>query len=489
MKFESDTGVKYWFDSTLGISIPLNPELENALSTTPSEKSIHHYNPSNSADTEYATRFMKKIEKIKQRMVKIPYFNLSPEELKHQILREGLLQLTLGVTEDCNLACKYCYFSEVYPYSRNSSRKMMTFATAKCALDYYISLLREGERFNPNRNPTIGFYGGEPLLNFDLIRKCVSYFEEAYPKMDPLYTITTNGTLLDEKKLTFLMAHNFSIAVSIDGPEMEHNRNRVYRNGSGTFADIMKNIKPMIDAGYKQCHSLCVFDWKSDLFALNEFFNRQDIPRLSTISVPNENDGCIYYKQFTKDDYIKFKEEESKAFSQYILQKRESGYEGSFFDNLFGLRASRTFYNIPVLIDRQSSLMPYTGACLPGRKIFVDVDGNYHTCERINHTFPIGNVKTGLDFTSISSILKDYLSHLDQCSSCQVQKLCGICYCAFASDGKFKNSTQICSNVYEQNRRVLSRTFTVAEKNPRLLGSIADDYYSWLAGIVPTLED
>lgn len=488
MKFESHSGVIYWFDNILGISFPINSSLETMVSSDASVRTIE-INPENDMDAAYNARFMKKIEKARQYVYKYPKQKITPEQLKNQVLREGLLQLTLSITENCNLSCRYCCFSDIYPNTRNSSPRTMNFQTAKTALDYYASLLEEGKRVNPQRRPAIGFYGGEPLLNFKLIEKCVAYFEKTYPEFDTLYAITTNGTLLDKEKRVFLMAHDFSITVSIDGPEQEHDRNRIYRDGSGTFGDIMKNIKPLLDADYTKIHVICVFDWKSDLFALQDFFSREDVPRLSVIALPNTNDGCTFYERYSREDYKKFIVKDEEAFKSYTQHIKDSGNENSFFDHLFGLQAGKTLYSVPSLIDGTSFIVPYTFTCVPGRKIFVDVDGNYHICERINHTFPIGNIKTGLDFTKIAQIIEDYRSHLDQCPSCSVQKLCSICYCTFAADGQFRFATQACGNPVEDNKKALKRAFTLAEINPGLPESIADGYYTWLSEISATMED
>ena len=104
------------------------------------------------------------------------------------------------------------------------------------------------------------------------------------------------------------MQHNFSIAVSIDGPEEEHNRNRIYANGNGTFTDVIKNIRPIVDAGYKNINSLAVYDWKSDIFKINEFFKRNDIPAIGIAAAVSSSGGGKYYSQFSekdKEDYLR----------------------------------------------------------------------------------------------------------------------------------------------------------------------------------------
>lgn len=488
MKFQSYNGANYWFNNSLGMSFPLDiiSEEKNLANQKDNQKERDH---STELIDDYKTHYGKKLEKIEKKLFKSRQLKISKDIIKKQILREGLLQLTLCVTEACNLACRYCCYSEAYPHNRNATQKKMVFKTAKKALDYYFTLIEEGQRYNPHRTPTIGFYGGEPLLNFELISQCVSYIEKEYPKIKPLFTLTTNGTLLDGKKCDFFMSHNFSIAVSIDGPEKEHNRNRVYQDGTGTFTDVINNIKPFIDAGYTRCHTLCVFDWKSDLFALQEFFNRKDIPQLSMASMPNQNDGCTYYEQFSQEERLHFRKLEANAFREYIQNLEKVGYTGSFFDQLYGLQASRTLYIVPTLFDTQTSMIPYTNTCWPGRKIFVDVEGNFHICERINHTIPIGNVDIGLNFEYIMDLVNDYNSHLDQCPACSVQKLCGECYCAFVNEGKIQYASQVCSKPVENRRELLKIAFTIAEINPDLPGTFIDQYYSWLSELSPTMGD
>jgi uncharacterized protein len=486
MKFTSFSGNSYWFDNTLGITFPLTPSLEKKMLMEPGDKgNIDHQETD--TDAAYNSIFVKKIERLKQHVLKFSPLEITPETMKKSLLREGLTQLTLSVTENCNLRCRYCYYSDYYPQSRNPSQKKMDFSTAKAAMDQFASLLMEGARFNPQRETSIGFYGGEPLLNYKLIRECISYFEKTYPDINPQYSMTTNGTLLDTDKCDFLMAHEFSVAVSIDGPEEEHNRNRVYQDGSGTFNDVMKNIRPMVDAGYDKCHILCVYDWDSDLFALQDFFDRDDVPRLSNISLPNVNDGCTYFEQFSDNDYQRFIEKRSEAFQWYCNHGITIGENASFFDILFGIRAGRTIYSTPALMDTTTSVFPYTGTCIPGRKIFVDVNGNYHICERINPTLPIGNIHMGLDFHRITEIVRNYNAHLDKCPTCTTSKTCGLCYCAFTNNGSFTTATQSCHDCNDLNG--FRQAFTLGEINPRLPESLVEDYYSWLSTISTTGGD
>ena len=488
MEFESNSGIKYLFDNAIGISIPnvLQNNNRQAGNSYPS------YNVSQKIDANYSVFYSKNMVK-KERIRVLPTSKkkkrLEPQEIRRYIYREGLKQLTLGITEDCNLACKYCVYSDAYEQTRNSSKRNMDFKTAKTAIDYYVSLLKEGQRYNPTRTQSVGFYGGEPLLNFPLIKKCVEYIEVEYPDWNFLYTLTTNGTLLNNEKMDFLMEKEFSIGISLDGPENEHNRNRVYKNGKGTFKDIMKNVKRLVNCGYGRCHSLAVFDIKSDLFALNEFFKRRDIPLLTSVTMPKANDGCKFYDQFLKDDCNKYVKLEAKAFQWYLENVQYHSKDFSFFDQLFGVTASRTLFSAIVMMNPESLIFPYTGACIPGTKLFSDVEGNLHLCERINQTIPIGHICTGLDFEKIAHLMNNYREHLDKCPSCGVSHLCGECYCAFINDGICSDASKVCDNFDLNIACNLSRAFSLGEKHPDLLGMMFDDYYSRLVKLSNTMGD
>ena len=144
-------------------------------------------------------------------------------------------ELILQVTQQCNLRCAYCAYSGNY-YNREHSNKRMSFEMAKTAIDFYLDHTDDVD------NLAIAFYGGEPLLEFPLIQKCVEYAEMRTPDKEITYYITTNGTLLTEKVIPFLAKHNFSITISLDGKKEEHDINRKFKDGRGSFDLIVRNL-------------------------------------------------------------------------------------------------------------------------------------------------------------------------------------------------------------------------------------------------------
>jgi len=479
LEFETPTGNAYAWDNKVGQFIPTSLTMRSVINEMRRKKLVskeeiikHLKEKFNEQEISYYYDWINKWGKIRHQN----YSSQTTEELhteeniKYFVLKRGLLHLSLCVTEDCNFRCKYCAYSDSYEYTRSHSNKYMDFAVAKKAIDCYFSLLNKGERYNPLRKPSIGFYGGEPLLNFELIKECEAYIRDTYKDYELILTMTTNGSLLNKEKANWLMEHDFFIAVSLDGPEEEHNRCRVYRNGKGTFGDVIKNIRPIMDKKYKKIYSIAVLDWRSDLFKQEEFFNREDIPSPARISLVSEDGGSRYYKQFTKDDLLAFREQLRAARSYYFggsyQQKREK--ITSFFENIVGKIPERDLLStISVLTPHP--IMPFTSACVPGRKLYVDVNGYYYACEKVNGSFPIGNVTEGLNFARISKLIREYINCMDRCPECKVSRKCSFCYPKFETDNGFSCSSKKCEIIESKMKESFAETFALAEQNSELI--------------------
>lgn len=246
------------------------------------------------------------------------YFNnekLDENKVKQRIYKLGLQQLTLEVTMACNLRCKYCIFGGNYKFMRTHENQNMSWETCRKAVDIYFDLIKESEPYNYGREPFIGFYGGEPLINFRLIKKCIEYIEKYYGDYNVKYSITTNATLLSEEIIGFFYEHDVNIVVSLDGPEEEHNRNRVYQNGKGTFTDVITNINKIFEKYQRPVFTTTVYDMRSDIKKITEFYdNTKGILCLNT--VPVKSYGSNYYAQFTQEEIKHFRqcEQELKEF-------------------------------------------------------------------------------------------------------------------------------------------------------------------------------
>ena len=152
-----------------------------------------------------------------------------------------LQQLTLQVTQQCNLRCEYCIYSGIYDGNRTHANKRMNFEVARKAIDFFL------EHSIETSDVVIGFYGGEPLLEFELIRRCVEYANERCEGKRIQYNITTNATLLKGEVAKFLVEHDFDVSISLDGSKEEHNASRKFKNGEGSFDVVIQNLKTMME--------------------------------------------------------------------------------------------------------------------------------------------------------------------------------------------------------------------------------------------------
>lgn len=421
-------------------------------------------------------------------------FKVSRELIKRHLFDEGngFKHLILSVTDDCNLRCKYCIFSDNYPLTRNYSKLYMDFGIAKKAVDYYFKCFKLIQRKNPLRKPVIGFYGGEPLLNFDLIKKIVNYIGKEYHQFDTFYNITTNGTLLNLYKADFLIRNNFAIAISLDGPEKEHDRNRIFQNGKPTFQVILKNIKE-IKKEYPEFRYMSIistYDYGSDMLKINEFFeeNSELLPLIGRVDMVMPS-FTGYYDQFTENDVKRHHYQMIKLNKIYLDRishnKKVGNYlraliEGKYFNYLIR----------PIGPFTRPSLMPWTGTCIPGEKIAVRPDGKFHICERINEYFPIGDVNSGLDLGKIERILINYKENITaDCKGCPIQRLCGLCFAQCAGEGIFKKDPyNICNLMEKEKKEMIGELYSLLEKNPSLYSEMSTGYYKKIAEVSGWME-
>jgi len=152
------------------------------------------------------------------------------------------------ITEDCNCRCDYCFI-------RGKRPRRMSEEIIKATVDFLLLKSRHLER------PEILFFGGEPLLAFDLMQLTVDYGEwqaERYRKQ-LAFSMTTNGTLFDEEKLAFCQRHGVKFLLSIDGDEKTHNAHRRFADGRGTYHAVVELI-PLMKR--KQARAaLCIRHW------------------------------------------------------------------------------------------------------------------------------------------------------------------------------------------------------------------------------------
>ncbi len=158
-----------------------------------------------------------------------------PEEQVREVLRTKREILILNVTERCNFRCQYCSYDGRHEGRPAHSSKEMAWSVAKQAIDEFLPCAIE--------TPSITFYGGEPLLNLGLIKECVAYAHRALGNRQVRFGMTTNGALLTEDVADYLAAEDFSVTVSLDGPQQIHDRYRRTADDRPTWSLVAQNLR------------------------------------------------------------------------------------------------------------------------------------------------------------------------------------------------------------------------------------------------------
>ncbi|WP_303820167.1 thioether cross-link-forming SCIFF peptide maturase [Ruminococcus flavefaciens] len=235
--------------------------------------------------------------------------------------------MCLNIAHDCQLRCKYCFASTG---DFGKGRKLMSFETGKHAIDFLLE--NSGDR--PNLE--LDFFGGEPLMNFGVVKKVVEYArsrEKEYNKKFR-FTITTNGLLLDDEKIDFINREMSNVVLSIDGRKEVNDYFRVLPNGQGCYDIILPKYKKLVEGrGDKEYYVRGTFtnknlDFSKDVFALNE----AGFDQISVEPVVGDDD---VYALTEKDLPAVFAEYEKLALQ--LLENEKKGKKFNFFHFMLDL--------------------------------------------------------------------------------------------------------------------------------------------------------
>ena len=367
--------------------------------------------------------------------VRIIKFGYSKDFIKEQI-EHGLKQMTLGVTNQCNLRCKYCVYSGNFKNFRTHSNKCMSLEIAVKSIDYFLKHLSKTEN-----SKFLTFYGGEPLLNFDLISQVINYVKSK-SNANIYYSITTNGTLLDEEKINFLSKNKIFLMISLDGDKTVHDKNRVSFFGEPTFDIIMHNLEKIkeIDANYYKYYLIfsTTLTESCDYQQLDLFFSRlKKSCKVSGVLAYGSKNIRSLDKHSKNRKYIVDRFIEGCLRHRYDRIDDNDGYifplnvVGTIIKLIHKRRVSNNF-----LLEKNYL---FKNHCIPGAtKIFVSPEGNFFPCEKLdahNHLM-IGNINEGIKLKNIENMLNKFMSIKNKyCTNCPFLDICNLCLQS-ASDGE-----------------------------------------------------
>ncbi|MDR0614787.1 MAG: radical SAM protein [Lactobacillales bacterium] len=395
-----------------------------------------------------------------------------------EILESSINSVTLEVTEECNLRCKYCIYHPSHPDYREFGHKHMSWDTAKKAIDFLKAHSLEVEA------PYIGFYGGEPLINFKLIQKCIEYAKEVFGEK-VTFSLTTNATLVTEKIAKFLFENDTNVIISLDGPKEIHDENRIAASGQGSYEATVNGAKKLLVTaekfGKKESiiFNVVVFgeDYHQRYDKIQSFFNQEKwLSEDIQVMISNADYGPIeseYFVPSSKEDQDMMKNLYSPLFTWDAKKRQASKKKEQLISDLDMDKAMQKIHKRRLL---KKPLTEYgmNGCCVPGeRRIYVNAEGVFFHCEKVGNIPSIGNVHSGLDEGKIKRFYVDeYIQEaVKYCKNCWAINLCSLCYigCYDANGKNFAYRHDWCRHERKYSENALIRYYSTLEKNPETL--------------------
>lgn len=386
----------------------------------------------------------------------------------HNSIQTGTTQIILELTEACNMRCIYCIYNENYEQNRNFSAKKMSKTTAFKAIDY---LIENGDK----KEISVTFYGGEPLIEFNLLREIIEYSKKVLSGRKINYSFTTNLTLLTKDMADyFSTVDNLTILCSIDGPKDIHDKYRIYADGSGTFDDVYKNFE-ILCMSCKSNPSITIsanavytppFS-KDKPKKIDDFFrNVEFLEKTFNYQLGYPSPGSLPKK------FLKEIPEGDMSLIEWKNEEIRDNVSLELFKEISTLSSLEKVHN-RVITKSKSNIVPQNGCCVAGfRRLYVNVVGDFLPCERVGYSPILGNINTGIDLDVIYSKYIFEFSDVwsNYCNDCWSAKMCSSCFInKMDSNGVRKPDLEACEIVKFSNKRNLEIYHNILLNSPEKL--------------------
>lgn len=362
-------------------------------------------------------------------------------ELVPDLYDRAIHDLALQITQKCNFSCRYCRYATDNGISRKHTNTNMSEEIAQKAIDYLMTHSTDANQVN------IAFCGGEPLLNFTLIKEILQYIRSKYPYKPVTYNLTSNASLLKEEYIDIFQKNNFQLMISLDGPENVQNYNRKFlSNGEGTYAVVMDNIKRLMKNHKKYFQNNVTFN----AVYLNE---------------SQRKDAEAFFRDLNVIDKVRLVDADLKGIDYVMdmMNVSDSLYDenGNHKDDQ---RDADWYINREQQMKKGGNIPSrwhHGGPCIPGiRRLYVDTFGNLFPCEKLMEApgLSIGSLESGIHMESVLKLLNIGDLTSEDCKHCFAFRFCSIC-CSHCIDPTNNCLSSTCKTVECNNQKTLADAF------------------------------
>ena len=332
------------------------------------------------------------------------HFESLPATMDGSAFSAPITSAVLQIANDCNLNCIYCY-GDGGSYGRK--RELMSLETAKHAVDFMVKNSKDIKELY------VVFFGGEPLINFEVVKETFNYCKNIEKKNDKKFrfSMTTNGTILNDEIFHFIKDNKISVMISVDGGKEVQNKHRCYCDGRGSFDDVQKNIARFKETrgGFLTARAtVCSTDIrfkqiKDDLLDMG-FTN------VVTSMVDTAEDSPL----FIGGDYTQRVLEQYGILADDYVEKIMS--HSSNGHSLFSELLDKVYFK----------KMKIRGCNAGTNGIAVGTDGNIYPCHRFMGMpdYIIGSLENGIDNEACNRYREATVLTKDGCKDCWARYIC-----------------------------------------------------------------
>jgi len=372
--------------------------------TKSTDKIISDYKSKYSVDSiQKAIDEIKQLEQNEQLFTEDVYEDLIPQfENRNSVVKA----LCLHVAHDCNLKCKYCFAQEGEYHGK---RSLMSAEVGKKSIDFLI------ENSGKRKNLEVDFFGGEPLMNFDIVKQIVYYAREKEKQYNKnfRFTITTNGILLNDEIQQFINENMHNVVLSLDGRKEINDMMRPKAGGQGSYDTILPKFIKLANSRNQTNYYVRGTFTRNNLDFSNDVLHIADLGFKQISIEPVVSDESESYSLKQEDLPILFEQYEILASEMIKRQKESKGF--NFFHFMIDLEQG------PCVIKRLSG-------CGSGSEyLAVTPEGDLYPCHQFVgiEEFKMGTVYTGIVNNKIKKQFQDCnVYSKEDCKNCWAKFYC-----------------------------------------------------------------
>lgn len=325
----------------------------------------------------------------------------------------------IAITEQCNLRCTYCCYSGEYEGNHSHSSRTLCEGDIQAIYDF----IAKTAKTKPIR---ISFYGGEPLVNYPLVQYAIQLGQQRWED-DVTFSVSTNGTLLTEERIDWLVNNGVELAISIDGTQPFHDAHRVDAKGNGSYTKVRNALAYLHSNTFNQYPKVVLMMTLPSVYTLIPIAQAWHEDEVLQHYAPTHISGLTpnFSQGVEKEEWKALKTRYTNLLNAYE-QHPEWSVLQTFFDEIVSYWKYRPVFEV-------SESTPLS-TCMPvNTKLYIDANLQLAVCEKFNDRFRIGSINVGIDWQKANEMTKEYYRKREnRCTYCPAVRMCNMCLTSIA---------------------------------------------------------